>query len=37
MTGHLNMDNHKISHLESAADDNDAVPLKQKKGDDNRS
>ena len=31
MTGHLNMDNHKISHLESAADDNDAVPLKQLK------
>ena len=31
MTGHLNMNNHKISHLESAADDNDAVPLKQLK------
>ena len=31
MTGNLNMDNHKISHLESAADDNDAVPLKQLK------
>ena len=31
MTGHLNMNNHKISDLEDATDDNDAVPLKQLK------
>ena len=31
MTGHLNMNNHKISDLEDATNDNDAVPLKQLK------
>ena len=31
MTGHLNMNNHKISDLEDATDDNDAVSLKQLK------
>ena len=31
MTGHLNMNNHKISDLEDASNDNDAVPLKQLK------
>ena len=31
MTGNLNMNNHKISDLEDATDDNDAVPLKQLK------
>ena len=31
MTGHLNMNNHKISDLEDATDDTDAVPLKQLK------
>ena len=31
MTGNLNMNNHKISDLEDASNDNDAVPLKQLK------
>ena len=31
MTGYLNMNNHKISDLEDATNDNDAVPLKQLK------
>ena len=31
MTGNLNMNNHKISDLEDATNDNDAVPLKQLK------
>ena len=31
MTGHLNMNNHKISDLEDATNDNDAVSLKQLK------
>ena len=31
MTGHLNMNNHKISDLEDATDDNDAISLKQLK------
>ena len=31
MTGDLNMNNHKISDLEDATNDNDAVPLKQLK------